>query len=379
MKIIRLIIITVFVGLFSSVTSFANQEVKTQMREVFKNYVKLFPYIYSEKKGSVDIKVLKKDLDNFKKSFINGKHNNKLMTSALAPSANMLMSSLEDIDESSSISNPKYFKSRLKNILASCTSCHSKLPANKYKKIEHKYGDVVNKYVLKNYDKAMVSYFLRDYDSALKFLKSDIHSLSANVKNSPLIEKRMKVIAKIYLMNLQDASGLHKYLTLYLTTTKNLSKSLTALLHSWQDNLKTWEIPNTIITEQKLKKLISKFLEPYKDDIFLGNISNKTISIYFMNGVISNYAIKNESTRMMPELLYWLGLIENHFTSINLYSLGDLYFKRCIKEFSSSPFAKRCFKSYKDSIYLGFTGSAGTNIPLSIKKELDNLLLLIKK
>ncbi|MDO9181111.1 MAG: hypothetical protein Q7U04_01820, partial [Bacteriovorax sp.] len=60
------------------------------------------------------------------------------------------------------------------------------------------------------------------------------------------------------------------------------------------------------------------------------------------------------------------------------FSLGDLYLKDCIRKYPASPYAKKCYQEYSDSIEAGYSGSSGTDIPASERRELLKLKSLLK-
>jgi hypothetical protein len=48
-----------------------------------------------------------------------------------------------------------------------------------------------------------------------------------------------------------------------------------------------------------------------------------------------------------------------------------MYLRTCIQEYPKSPIAKKCYNLLEESIYLGYSGSSGTHIPLDVMKELN--------
>ena len=96
------------------------------------------------------------------------------------------------------------------------------------------------------------------------------------------------------------------------------------------------------------------------------------------SGVLLNYLVENPNTELAPEILYWLSLVEHRMSQTYFFSLGDLYLKDCIKKYPTSPYAKKCYQEYADSIEAGYTGSAGVDIPVEEKRELIKLKSLLK-
>jgi hypothetical protein len=55
--------------------------------------------------------------------------------------------------------------------------------------------------------------------------------------------------------------------------------------------------------------------------------------------------------------------------------MHELYYEACVRELPHSSLAKRCYERYEQSVYVGYTGSGGTNIP----DELQVILSELKK
>lgn len=76
------------------------------------------------------------------------------------------------------------------------------------------------------------------------------------------------------------------------------------------------------------------------------------------------------------EALWVLALCAERVRSPLLWDLDLLYLEACVRENPKTPLAKRCVGRLGERLTLGFTGSAGTNIPPDEQARLDELKAL---
>lgn len=76
------------------------------------------------------------------------------------------------------------------------------------------------------------------------------------------------------------------------------------------------------------------------------------------------------------EALYLSGLSYEVLQDLGLWDLHEFYYLACIIKEPHTPKARQCFNHYEQSVYLGYTGSAGSDIPGEVREKLDRLDLL---
>ena len=106
---------------------------------------------------------------------------------------------------------------------------------------------------------------------------------------------------------------------------------------------------------------------------------SRDVDLLLASGLLSNYLFENPETRMAPDLSFWLGWSEIYLKRENFFGSGDRFLKQCIRKYPAHPMALQCFDVYKENVQFEFSGSAGTNIPADIEKELKQLESLIRK
>jgi hypothetical protein len=218
---------------------------------------------------------------------------------------------------------------------------------------------------------------LRDYDMATQLLITEINKDISHGKGFRKIEEKLDTLVEIYLSHLDDKK------TLILELKKlSINSNYSLLISNYTDNiskqLKKW---NSIdLNNTNTFTLIKKYLRPIETQLTELQYKNNEyiVTTAIMKSVLSQYILTSFDTKKLPEALYWKGLVESDYSSLDLYSLSELYHTECILKFPKSPFAKKCYKSLEDSIKYGFTGSSGTHIPKETIKELKKLKDLMK-
>ncbi len=73
------------------------------------------------------------------------------------------------------------------------------------------------------------------------------------------------------------------------------------------------------------------------------------------------------------EALLLLGDCYETLRDMELWSLHDLYYEACVRQFPHTHIGLACYRRYEQSTFLGFTGSAGTSLPTDVQKHLNEL------
>ncbi len=61
-----------------------------------------------------------------------------------------------------------------------------------------------------------------------------------------------------------------------------------------------------------------------------------------------------------------------------IWDLADEYLGACVQEYPHSTIGEKCFNQYSDNVVVGYSGSAGTNIPAAVREHLARMKALAK-
>ena len=75
------------------------------------------------------------------------------------------------------------------------------------------------------------------------------------------------------------------------------------------------------------------------------------------------------------EAFFLLGVCYEILRDFDLWTLGDTYFEACIHRSPHTPLSESCYRKLEESILAGYTGSAGTRVPVEIEGKLQRLRL----
>lgn len=361
------------------------EQAKAVMGNVYGAYTKLLPYIYSinpqfsTPKTKQDKADLIKNLTDLSDFFKVAKHADFFKRPGFRPSLETINNHLEDTIISVQTGNMIFAQKRLNVIGALCVSCHSQIPQSVAK---NAFGENITKEKREQFDSdlsyANYLYLVRRFDDARSYFDKAINEgLDKSGKYShpelvSALRTALSIDTKISL-NAEKAEGLIKK----WEGDKRLPNNDKKMLGRWKSDLARWKnfksadvksIPDFI--SKNLAKLDMK-----KELLFTGE---DDVTLLVSSGVLQKFLVENPTTELAPEILYWLSIVEHRMSTTYFFSLGDLYLKDCIQKYPSSPYAKKCYQEYADSIEAGYSGSAGTDIPAEEKKELARLKALLK-
>lgn len=361
-------------------------QAKAIMGNVYEAYVKILPYAYSKTNQIFPLKdknqktELLKNLNDLSSFFNNAKHADFFKTPGLRPSLETITGHLKDTISAVESENYSFAEKRLNIIGALCVSCHSQLPAKISKNAFGKNIKIINR---ENFDSdfsyANYLFLVREFEEAKKYFSLN---LLDSMKNQSKIKSNQEVLFSLRRMITIDTKikfnfeKSHAFIEKWKNESR-LSLDAQKILSKWSEDLKQWKDFNpSQITS--LPNFIQKHLTPLdskKENILTGD---KDMSLLISSGILYNFLVENSKTELAPEILYWLSLIEHRMEHTYFYSLGDLYLKDCIKKYPNSPFAKKCYQEYAETIEASFSGSSGVNIPTEEKNELQKLKALLK-
>lgn len=381
---------TIILALVSFPTISA-KEPSTQkaMHKIFKSYIELLPYASNELrfKDPRSEKLIKNNLSAILSAFQTAKHSKVIQSPGMQPSLEAVEDHLKLTEASFKANNLHFARVRLKATAELCISCHTQLPDSKKGKLLSHFENVKMTNFENDYERGDFFFLLRDYPKALKFYQKEIEQrleknkkLKATSKSDKAffsdftIEASLRRILSIYTKVHYDPVRALTTLEPYLNQKQKqiYPASITRSLAEWNNSLKEWKKSPFKGNIDNGKELV-QFLEKHPVDE-----ESTDVDLLILAGVLYRFINKNPDSANIPMALYHLGKIDNFLEHSYLYSLGELYLKRCIINYSSSPFARKCFKEYEDIIEFGFTGTSGTHIPAEEQAELKRLKSFIK-
>ncbi len=360
-------------------------QAKAIMGNVYDSFLKVIPYVYSDKTDGDMLKKnpskkaeLIKDLSDISDFFQSAKHALFFKRPGFRPSLETINSHMKDTLSAVKSDNFIFAQKRLKAMTGLCISCHSQLPESVSK---NAFGSSVKKATRETFesDYAFANYLflVRRFDDAEKFFDLALDTVLKTGNDHIIFDSLRKVISihtKID-FNFQKATAfIEKY-----SKDKRLPILAKNTLESWGTGLKSWEK-----FDSKNSAPVSKFIKSHLSLLELeqknsgGPEALNDMTLLVSSGVLTKFLTENPKSPLVPEVLYWLSVSERRLSSTYFFSLSDLYLKDCVMLYPKSKFALKCYNLYAENIEFGFSGSLGTDIPEGEKKELKKLKDYIK-
>jgi hypothetical protein len=369
-------------------------EAKRVMHQVYESYVKLIPFIYTDKliTNSNDKKMLEElnaHLLDLQKAFKGAKHVELLKMPGFKPSLETIDHHISDTIDSVNAKSKVFAHARLKAMGALCVSCHTGISE---KISKNAFGDAISSLKRSefnsDFDFANYLYLVRRFTEAKKYyelaIKSSLDKISHPPKGSFIDDRNLNgelysslrrvlsLYTKIAIKPEEGMNFLKKY-----RQDKGITKFTREDIDKWIKGLKKWE-KFDINSVKKIDEFIATNLKQLEDNKDKVNTGEHDITLLISSGVLTKFLNDNPNTDLVPTILYWLAISEKRLSNSYFFSLSDLYLKECILQYPKSAIAKSCYQEYEDNLTFGYSGSSGTDIPSSEKRELERLKNALK-
>ncbi|MCM0606277.1 MAG: hypothetical protein KA715_09315 [Xanthomonadaceae bacterium] len=149
----------------------------------------------------------------------------------------------------------------------------------------------------------------------------------------------------------------------------------------WKESLKSWknEPSEKPMTEEGYFALAIKLMSQAKEIQKYPYDRSADVLYLRASAVLHDLLALYPKSLRSAEALYFLGLCYEVLRDVNLNEGNEFYYLACIHNSPHSDRSRECFKHYEQSVYLGFSGSGGTDIPNEVRKKLNELDALSKK
>lgn len=336
----------------------------------------LFPVIFNKQEADKkQQKQLKDSVEKLIVLFDRAKTHINTKSPTYRISFDVIKTQLAHARSANKYKNFNYTKSILKDVSSVCTSCHTQ-----DMKKRSLFPNVKREAFGSDYEYAEFSYMTRDYKTAVEYLTKSINS-NTEMEETELLSI-MKQMITIYIQiyyQPDDAIELLNRLKNYKHHTKFSKKTLEEWLAGIAELKKDKRALNSIKNIDQLNIEVNKILGDLHEP-GSAQFPNKRerIARLWLRGALYHYLNTKPSREEVPIILYWLAIVDRSINFSIYYSLSDMYLKECILEYTSHPYARKCFEEYKENIILSYSGSRGTDIPDDIQDELNALELRVK-
>lgn len=352
------------------------------MNKAFNSLMEIIPFLVDEKKfiEKKNEKIIRENMISMNEAFKNAKHDGLMKQDIFAPSLEIIRSEIQDSLNSFNQGKKDYAWWQMRSITSQCMACHTRLPPNHPSSFQDgsrvldksKFNDPYNlglaQLIVRQYPQAKES-FTRAIDESI--VKKQFENILLPIKQLLLIQTKV----------MKDPAQMLSVLNHYETKT-GFSLEDRETMKSWKERLALWSTGSF----QKWRRLSTSdeaetFMDIVMKPLFKNNslyVGKHDVDLLMAQGLLSNFLFENPESKQAPVAMYWIGVAEKYLERENFFGAGELFLRDCVKRYPQHPVAKQCLSEYKESIEFNFSGSAGTNIPSEIQKELKQMESLVK-
>lgn len=249
---------------------------------------------------------------------------------------------------------------RVRTMASLCFACHAREVAPRdFADTEKRFQSLR----LSRLEQGRVLAATRQFDQALAAYAEVLQTAPTGLDFARALEDSLTILVRVK----DDAMATRALLEKVLKRDGLPPVTRTALV-AWLAEVRTWEKERMLAAKASPDALFTRAEALAKRD---GDVAMLRAAAY------ASHALSMQPKHpRRGEALWVLGVSAGRVRSPLLWDLDLLYFEACIREFPKTPLARRCAERLTERVTLGFTGSAGTNIPPDEQARLDELRAL---
>jgi len=149
-----------------------------------------------------------------------------------------------------------------------------------------------------------------------------------------------------------------------------------------KQNAQSWKMAIEVWSKEKARsrQTAGDILATVRDllrkaDETTSSSMDKGGDIYYLRALSELHLLMTQQLppQQIGETLYLTGVSYEAVKDLSIWTLHENYFESCIRTVPKTDWAKKCYKRLEESIYFGYTGSSGTNIPADVQMRLQSL------
>ncbi|MFZ4713193.1 MAG: hypothetical protein ACOYL6_05765 [Bacteriovoracaceae bacterium] len=367
-----------FILLFLSVVSFTyaqenNTLINISMNQISGELDQLLPFLIDSQKfsDSKNEKEVKGHLSKLVELFKGIKKHPVISSTGFSLSRDQIETQLQETSDAFSSNHKDFARHKLNSTLGLCISCHTQMPSGDKLKLFKNID--VEKNITSTFEKGEFYFITREFPKAMENYDRYINQFSAKDDRKVLETVLNHKLTYFTRIQRQKADLAVKSFEENMLN-KELPETIKIQIKAWIKDLKkkVMKADGKEITETEMKKYLSQVTKNNEDGPRISLYSNKEAMDLKISGILFEYLNNNPQSKLVPEILYNLAVIDKRMNFNIFYSMGDLYLKECMDKYPDAPIAKFCYQEYEDEKILSYTGSAGTSLPSDVKKELEN-------
>lgn len=274
----------------------------------------------------------------------------------------------------SGAATPESLRNLVHGIAAACAGCHTqddRAQVLSFGQLSVPGDDPLQR--------ARFHFITRDYGTALGLYEAFLDSrarLAYDAGVLDALEGELTILAQVY----RDADrGIQHF-------RKRLDRSGGSMSRQVRKDIEAWIKGFEEVHRAKLKMLdpdwaqlsgyARRYILPHEGVPIATQESEKVVYLW-LRGLLHEYVQAHPDDPNMPDLLYWLAIVDRVLDYNLYYSLADLYLRECVVRYPMSATADRCYDEYRRYVEFAYSGSGGQYVPPEVVDELARLRQVI--
>lgn len=264
----------------------------------------------------------------------------------------------------------------LMNVTAYCIECHTRTssgPAFSSPQLERALSD------LRKIEKA--EYFLatRQFDQALAEFEASIQENLKEKGNLFELDRAVRYALAITIRFQKNADKSKKIVQL-IKGSDRAPYFLKQSAMAWDQAIQKWQKEKpakvnlkTVAGVTDAIKAVQKMVDEARQSQF--GIADRGGDVYYLRALSDLHLILTAelNKEQLGQALFLTATSYEAIRDLSLWSLHESYYESCIRQVPHTKWATKCYQNLEESVYFGFSGSGGVQIPLDIQMKLTEL------
>ena len=264
----------------------------------------------------------------------------------------------------------EFSRKSTRSITRTCFTCHSKEPLPLLN-ADPSFSTLIQK--LPPLEQARYHVTTHQIDAALKIYETLLFNPEL-IKSDFLTWDHARLECLTLLLRVKRDPNAALQLIQRIKSLSSTPKYIQRELVEWGNDLSQWEKTKTVSSNStsQMKMIRDLFRAAMKRRTFPFDHS-ADMSFLRLTSILFEFMRKNPKSNDLPEVHYMQGVAHETLGTPPFENLHEIFYESCIKNRPHSELSLKCYELFERSIYLGYTGSAGTHIPGSVQNKLLEL------
>jgi len=262
------------------------------------------------------------------------------------------------------------------NVTAYCIECHTRTSSGPTFSTPQLEKAIVD---LRKIEKAEYHLATRQFDQALQEFESAIRENLQEKGNLFELDKAVRYALAITIRFQKNPEKSLKIVRMVKESNRSpyfLKQSAMAwdlAIQKWQKEKSSKMNLKTPVGINDALKVTQRLVDEGRKSQY--GIADRGGDIYFLRALSDLHLIlaRDMNKEQLGQALLLTAISFEAIRDLSLWSLHESYYESCIRQVPHSKWSSKCYQNLEESIYFGYSGSSGVQIPLDVQMKLSEL------